>query len=77
MESERNVTFKFSQASGAAAPEPSECMTEALQRLSESDEMQALVAEARAHGRKVVVHVFHSSDGHPILIHLGAAPQAA
>jgi CTP:molybdopterin cytidylyltransferase MocA len=37
--------------------------------------MQTLVAEARARGRKVVVEVFHSAAGHPILIHFGAVPQ--
>jgi CTP:molybdopterin cytidylyltransferase MocA len=52
-------------------------MTAALHTLSESTEMRSLVAEAQAHGRKVVVQVFHSAEGHPILIHLGALPQEA
>ncbi len=77
MGSDRDVLFKFSQASGAASRKPSKGMTEALQRLTESDEMQALAAEARAQGRRVVVHMFHSAEGHPILIHLGAVPQEA
>jgi hypothetical protein len=72
-----NVEVKFSRPSGAPAPTPSTGMTEALQRLSESDEMQALVAEARAHGRKVIVHVFHDARGTPLLIHLGAVAQDA
>ena len=72
-----NVELKFSRPSGAPARQPSKAMAEALQRLSESDEMQTLVAEARAYGRKVVVHVFHSADGHPILIHLAAVAQDA
>ena len=72
-----NVEVKFSRPSGAPAPEPSKSMADALQRLSESDEMMALAAEARAHGRKVVVEVYHSAAGLPILIHLGAVPQAA
>jgi hypothetical protein len=72
-----NVELKFSRPSGAPARQPSKAMAEALQRLSESDEMQTLVAEARAYGRKVVVHVFHSADGHPILIHLAAVAQEA
>jgi hypothetical protein len=46
-------------------------MAEALKRLSEADETQHLVREARALGRKVVVQVFQSANGHPILIHLG------
>jgi hypothetical protein len=70
-----NVELKFSRPSGAPARQPSKVMAEALQRLSESDEMQTLVAEARAYGRKVVVHVFLSADGHPILIHLAAVAQ--
>jgi hypothetical protein len=70
-----NVELKFSRPSGAPARQPSKAMAEALQRLSESDEMQTLVAEARAYGRKVVVHVFHSAEGHPILIHLKAVAQ--
>jgi hypothetical protein len=49
-----DVMFKFSRPSGAPARQPSRVMTDALQRLSESVEMQALVAEARAQGRKVV-----------------------
>jgi hypothetical protein len=52
-------------------------MADALQRLSEADEMQCLVSEAEAQGRKLVVQVFHSAEGHPILIHLGAVPQEA
>jgi hypothetical protein len=52
-------------------------MADALQRLSEAEEMQCLVCEAEAHGRKVVVQVLHSTEGHPILIHLGAIPQEA
>ena len=70
-----NVEVNFSRPSGAPAPEPSMSMTDAMQRLSESDEMQTLVAEARANGRKVVVHVFHSAEGRPILIHLAAVAQ--
>jgi len=59
-----NVELKFSRPIGAPARQPSKAMAEALQRLSESDEMQTLVAR---HGlrRKVVVHVFHSADGTP------------
>jgi hypothetical protein len=67
-----NVEVRFSRPSGSPAAKPSKAMTEALQRLSEADEMQTLVAEARALGRKVIVHVFHSAEGHPILIHLAA-----
>lgn len=70
-----NVEVKFSRPSGSPAQQPSKAMAEALQRLSEADEMQTLVAEAQNHGRKVVLHVFHSAEGHPILIHLAAVAQ--
>jgi len=44
-------------------------MTEALQRLSEAEEMRDFTAKAHAQNRNVVVEVFHSADGHPLLIH--------
>ncbi len=39
--------------------------------------MQTLVVAARAQGRKVVVEVFHASDGHPLLIHTALLPETA
>jgi hypothetical protein len=50
-------------------------MTEALRCLSESEEMTPFIAAARAERRNVVVEVFHSGDGHPLLIHVAAAPR--
>jgi hypothetical protein len=44
-------------------------MTQAMRQFAATDEMQAFVASARAQRRKVVVEVFHSADGHPMLIH--------
>ncbi len=67
-----DVLFKFSQPNGSPARRPSQAMADALQRLSEADEMRSLVTAAQAQGRKVVVEVYHSAAGHPILIHLGA-----
>jgi hypothetical protein len=72
-----DVMFKFSRPCGAPAQQPSRVMADALQRLSESDEMQTLVGEARAHGRKLVVHVFHDAGGTPLLIHFAAVAQEA
>jgi hypothetical protein len=46
-------------------------------QLAESDEMKTLVIESQAQGRKVVMQVYHSAAGHPILIHFGAVPQEA
>jgi hypothetical protein len=75
MANDQDVLYKFSQPSGAPARMPSASMTAALRTLSESTEMQSLVAEARAHGRKVVVQVYHSAEGLPFLIHLKAVSQ--
>jgi hypothetical protein len=50
-------------------------MTEALRLLAESEEMHWFVAEAHAKRRNVVVEVFHSRDGHPLLIHTALAPR--
>ncbi len=72
-----DVVFKFSQPSGAPARKPSASMTAALHSLSDSIEMRSLVADAQAHGRKVVVQVYHSAEGLPFLIHLKAVPQDA
>jgi hypothetical protein len=68
-----DVLFKFSQPRGAPARKPSASMTAALHTLSEATELKSLVAEAQAHGRKVV-EVYHSAEG---LIHLKAVPQDA
>jgi len=66
------VEFKFRSPASAPPKQPSAKMTEALRLLSESDEMQPLVANARAQRRRVVVEVFHRSDGTPLLIHAAA-----
>jgi hypothetical protein len=52
-------------------------MTEALRRLSEADEMQPLLRKARAARREVVIEVFHSRDGQPLLIHPRLQPRTA
>jgi hypothetical protein len=38
--------------------------------------MRQFVADAQAQCRKVVVQVFHSSQGHPLLIHTAAIPRS-
>jgi hypothetical protein len=48
-------------------------MAEALRQFAESKEMRLFVAKAHAQRRDVMVEVFHSSDGHPLLIHTAAA----
>jgi hypothetical protein len=63
------IVFRFCRPSGSPSRQPSEAMTQALRQFAATDEMQAFVANARAQRRKVVVEVFHSADGHPMLIH--------
>lgn len=64
------VEFRFRRPAGAPKKPPSRAMTEALRRLSESEEMREFTARSRAQNRIVVVEVFHSAeDGHPLLIH--------
>ena len=73
-EYKEGIVFKFCRPSGAQAKAPSQTITDALRRLSEADEMQPLLGEARARRRKVVVEVFHSRTGYPILICIKAVP---
>jgi uncharacterized protein (DUF2141 family) len=63
------IVFKFRRPSGTPSRQPSEAMTQAMRQFAETDEMQAFIANARAQRRKVVVEVFHSADGYPMLIH--------
>ena len=71
MPKKANVVYKFRRPSGSPQAQPSRAMSEALERLSESEELRHFAAKANAQNRSVVVEVFHSSEGHPILIHLG------
>jgi len=69
------IVFRFRRPRSIARRQPSKAMTEALRYLAESEEMQPLMDDARARRRDVVVEVFHSSDGHPLLIHTTTAPK--
>ena len=75
IESISGVSLKFCRPSGSPAREPSAAMTRALQALSEADEMRQFVAEAHAQRKDVVVEVFQSRDGRPLLIHPKAIPK--
>ena len=75
IESISGESFKFCRPSGAPAREPSVAMTRALQALSESEEIQQFVAEAHAQRRTVVLEVFQSRNGRPLLIHPNAVPK--
>jgi hypothetical protein len=71
MEAQSNprIVFKFRRPSGSSTRKASPAMTAALRRLSQADEMQPLLKKARATGRDVVIEVFHTQDGQPLLIH--------
>jgi hypothetical protein len=69
------IVFRFRRSKNAPRRGPSEKMTEALRHLAESEEMRPFVSSAYARRRDVVLEVFHSRDGHPLLIHIAAAPR--
>jgi hypothetical protein len=71
------VVFRFRRPSGSPAPEPSTAMTEALRQLSLAQEMEPLRRKARDAGREVVIEVFQSKDGQPLLIHTALLPEKA
>ena len=71
------VQFRFCRPSGSPTRKPSAAMTEALRRLSQAEEMQPLMEKAKAAGREVVIEVFHSKDGQPLLIHTALTPLAS
>ena len=71
-ELESGIVLKFCRPCFAKVLKPSTALTEALTRLSESEEMRSFIDESRKCNRKVVLEVFHSSAGHPMLIHAKA-----
>jgi len=66
----QKVIFKFRRPNGSERHQPSTAMTEALQRLSEAEEMKPLLAEVQKSGEAVAIEVFHSRYGQPLLIHI-------
>jgi len=68
---QNDVVLKFSVPSGKPGRKPSRSMIAALQTLCAATELRGLAEDAHAHGRKLVLQVFQSADGSPILIHLG------
>jgi hypothetical protein len=75
--SKPGIVFKFRRPIGVPKKPPSAAMTEALQRLSEAEEMRNFTAKAHAQNRTVVLEVFHSREGHPLLIHTAAVRRKA
>jgi hypothetical protein len=69
------IMFRFRRPSSVPRRHPSRALAEALRHLAESEEMQPLIDDACARRRDVVVEVFHSRDGHPLLIHTTTAPK--
>ena len=64
-----SVIVRLKRPSGSQQHEPSGAMSEALRRLSETTEMQPLLAQATKSGKRVAIEVFQSRDGQPLLIH--------
>jgi CTP:molybdopterin cytidylyltransferase MocA len=56
---------------------PSTALTEALRQLSQAQEMEPLLRHAKEAGREVVIEVFQSRDGQPLLIHTALLPDTA
>jgi hypothetical protein len=69
------IVFRFCRPSGSGIQEPSSAMTEALRRLSEAEEMEPLRNKARAARGKVVIEVFQSKNGQPLLIYPKLQPE--
>jgi hypothetical protein len=69
------VIFRFRRSNSMRRRQPSEAMRKALRCLAESEEMRQFTADARAQRRDVVLEVFHSRDGHPLLVHVAVAPR--
>jgi len=74
MQSNPAVVFRFRRPSGSQNHEPSPAMTEALRQLSVAREMEPLLQAAHKAGREVVIEVFQSRDGQPLLIHTAMLP---
>lgn len=71
----KQVIFRFRRPGGSTRQKPSTALVEALRHLSEAHEMQPLLAEAQETGREVVIEVFHSQNGQPLLIHTALLPE--
>lgn len=69
------IVIRYRRSKNNPRRNPSQVMTEALRLLSESEEMQPLISEANAQHRDVVMEVFHSRSGHPLLIHTALSPR--
>jgi len=65
----QNVVYKFRRPRGSEQQEPSRAMTDALRCLSETVEMQPLIAEANKCSKSLAIEVFQTRNGQPILIH--------
>ena len=74
MQSSPAVVFRFRRPSGSQNHEPSLGMAEALRQLSVAREMELLLQAAQRAGREVVIEIFQSRDGQPLLIHTAMLP---
>jgi hypothetical protein len=68
------IFFTFRRPGGIGKCQPYRTLAEGLRQLAESEKMQPYIEKAHAQGRDVVVGVFHSREGHPLLLVVAAAP---
>lgn len=71
----KRIVFRFRRPGGSTNRKPSTALIQALRHLSEAHEMQPLLAKAQTTGREVVIEVFHSRSGQPLLIHTALLPE--
>lgn len=74
-DSERGIVFRFRRPGGSMNQKPSTALVQALRHLSRAQEMKPLLMTAQATGREVVIEVFHSKSGQPLLIHTALLPE--
>jgi hypothetical protein len=68
------VVFSFCRPSGIVKPQPCKTLAEGLRQLAESEQMRPYLEKAHAQNRDELVGVFHSKEGHRLLVVVAAAP---
>jgi hypothetical protein len=67
------VFFSFRRPGGIVERRSYRTLSEALRKITESEEMRPFMDEAHATGRDTVVGVLHSGKGRPLLVIVAAA----
>jgi hypothetical protein len=68
------IFFTFRSPGGIVKRQPYRTLAQGLRQLAESEQMRPFIEEAHAQGRDVVVGVFHSMEGRPLLVVVAPAP---